>query len=114
MAVSKEQVDYVLEQLQQVGGLTTRKMFGGVGFSADGLFFAFLHSNGHFFLKIDATTRPDFEARGSMTFTADRPGASGRTMAMPYMTVPEDVLEDPDELAIWARKSIAVAARAKT
>jgi len=32
---------------------------------------------------------------------------------MPYMTVPEDVLEDPDELAVWVRKSVAVAARSR-
>jgi DNA transformation protein len=113
MAVPQDQVDYVLEQMQQVGALTTRKMFGGVGFSADGLFFAFLHSDGNLYLKVDQATRPAFEARGSTPFTAKTPSANGRVMSMPYLSVPEDILEDPDELAIWARKAIAVAARAK-
>jgi hypothetical protein len=42
MAVSSDYLDFVLEQLAPVGPLTSRKMFGGVGLYAQGLFFALI------------------------------------------------------------------------
>ena len=34
-------------------------------------------------------------------------------VAMPYSEIPEDVLEDPSELALWARDAFDAALRAK-
>jgi len=86
-------------------------MFGGAGLYSEGLFFGLIDSDDRFYPKVDDSNRADFEARGSTPFASPTPRPMSK--AMPYMTVPEDVLEDPDELAIWARKAIAVAARAK-
>jgi TfoX/Sxy family transcriptional regulator of competence genes len=33
---------------------------------------------------------------------------------MAYWQVPADVLEDPDELSVWAREALAVALKAKS
>jgi DNA transformation protein len=83
-------------------------MFGGVGVYADELFFALLAEDTLYF-KVDDTNRPDFEARGLDPF---RPyGEGGETMG--YFRVAEDLLEDPEELRVWADKAIAVARRAK-
>lgn len=112
MAVSKGQIDYVRAQLERLGPVTIKKMFGGAGVYADGLFFGLIDSNDVFYLKVDDTNRADYEARGSTLFNPHM--KSGRSMTMPYMTVPEDVLEDPEELAQWARKSVAVAAKGKS
>jgi DNA transformation protein len=38
-------------------------------------------------------------------------GESGETMH--YYQVPDDLLDDPDELRVWAGKAIEVARRAK-
>ncbi len=113
MAVSQEQANYVREQLERVPGLTSQKMFGGVGFSSPGLFFGFLHRNGAVFLRVDDGNREDYEARGCTNFQGKTSTPGEKMKGMPFFTVPEDVLEDPDELDVWARKSIDAASRAK-
>jgi DNA transformation protein len=109
MAVSKAYRDYVLEQLERTGPVTFKSMFGGAGLYADGLFFGLISGQDVFYLKVDDDTRPVYQARGCEPFEP-----FGANAMMNYFTVPEEVVEDPDELAVWARKSIAVAARTKT
>jgi DNA transformation protein len=94
--------EYVLEQLQELGAVDCRAMFGGHGLYLGVLFFGILHQ-GRFYLKTDPTNRSDYERRGMKPF---RP--HGR-QTMKYHEVPADVLEDKTELARWAAKSISVA-----
>jgi DNA transformation protein len=103
MAVSKEFSAYVLEQLHLLPGLTSRRMFGGMGIYSDGWFFALLAED-TLYCKVDANNRPDYVQRGMRPFVPfpDKPG-------MNYYEVPAEVLEDAEELARWARKSVAVA-----
>jgi DNA transformation protein and related proteins len=105
MAVSKDFAAYVLEQLSALPRVTSRRMFGGVGVYADGLFFALIADDTLYF-KVDDSNRADYLRLGSKPFVpyADRPEVS-----MSYYTVPAEVLDEVDELTRWARKSIAVA-----
>lgn len=103
MAVSSGFEQYVVEQLEHAVPVTTRRMFGGVGVYADGLFFALLADDTLYF-KVDDTNRPDFEAHGMEPF---RPYGDERTMA--YYAVPADVLEDADTLSEWSAKALEVA-----
>ncbi|MBI3401141.1 MAG: TfoX/Sxy family protein [Acidobacteria bacterium] len=81
-------------------------MFGGVGLYAGNRFFAIMMDD-TIYLKVDDATRPSYEAAGSRAFNPfpERGGGS-----MQYYEVPLAVLEDADELARWAKRSIAVAA----
>ena len=106
MAISKQFVEYVLEQLQGLERLTSRRMFSGVGLYSDGLFFGLLYHERLYF-KTDDTTRPAYEARGSEGFSPPHPHV--QRMKMKYYTVPADVLEDAEELVKWARQAKAVA-----
>ncbi|MBO9560662.1 MAG: TfoX/Sxy family protein [Caulobacter sp.] len=106
MAVSSDYLDFVLEQLAPVGPLTFRKMFGGVGLYAQGLFFALIDDD-TLYLKGDETLRPAFEAVGSVQF------APFGMSPMAYWTAPAEALDDPDLMIDWARKSIALAAARK-
>nr|MDQ2705058.1 TfoX/Sxy family protein [Pseudomonadota bacterium] len=36
---------------------------------------------------------------------------TGRDVAMPYWTVPDAALDDPDEMALWARKALEAGKR---
>ena len=105
MAVSDDFRDFVLEQLVPAGRVTPRAMFGGVGLYLDGLFFALVDDDTLYF-KADESTRPRYEKAGSKPFCPfpDRPGQQ-----MGYWQVPAEVLEDPDELAAWAREAMGVA-----
>ena len=108
MAVSSDYLDFVLEQLAPVGPLTSRRMFGGVGLYAQGLFFALIDDD-VLYLKGDEAMRPDFEAAGSQPFC---PFADAKPMA--YWSAPAEALDDPELMVDWARRSIAVAAARKT
>ncbi|MEO8681927.1 MAG: TfoX/Sxy family protein, partial [Vicinamibacterales bacterium] len=99
---------FVLEQLSGVWGLQDRSMFGGVGIYSGDVFFALIARDVLHF-KVDDTNRAEYEAAGSKPF---KPYAD-RAMTMPYYPVPVEVLEDAGTLVEWAKRSIAVAKKAK-
>jgi DNA transformation protein len=83
-------------------------MFGGVGIYAEDVFFALVDDDTLYF-KVDDSTRPGFEDRGMKAF---RPyGEDGEVMQ--YYEVPEELLEDPEELRAWVAAAIGVARRAR-
>jgi DNA transformation protein len=108
MAVSSQYLEYVLDQLSCIGPVVHKRMFGGVGFYFDGLFFGLIDGDVTF-LKVDDQTRPRYEEAGSVGFD---PYKDGRP-SIGYFTLPVAVLEDQDELRIWAREAVE-AARRKT
>lgn len=111
MAASAGTIAFVLEQLERAGPVTAKKMFGGAGLYCEGLFFGLIDSDDRFHLKVDDSNRADYQARGMKAFAPPSPRPMSK--AMPYMTVPDDVLEDPEELAVWAKKAMAVAAKGR-
>lgn len=100
MAVSESYKDYVLDQLEPMGYVTIKKMFGGAGIYFDGLIFGLLADDVLYF-KVDDSNRSDYEQAGMEQFKPfdDKP------MVMPYYEVPIDVLEDRHTLLEWARKA---------
>ncbi len=110
MPVREEYRDFVLGQLQAAGRVTSRRMFGGVGLYLDGLFIALIDDDTLYF-KVDDSNRARYERAGSRPFCPfpDRPDKP-----MGYWQVPADVLEDAEELAIWAREAMTVALAART
>jgi DNA transformation protein and related proteins len=109
MPVGAAFLQYVLEQLERLRGVTQRRMFGGVGLYCDGVFFAVIDDDTLYF-KVDDTTRPDYESRGMKPF---RPYKDKPEVSMTYYTVPADVLDDAEELVVWGRRSVAIAGAPK-
>ena len=107
MSVSDSYKRFVLDQLGELGDVTPRSMFGGVGLYYRDLFFAIVAGD-VLYLKVDDATRGDFERAGMEPFRPypDRAGS------MQYYAVPLDVLESAGELTQWARRAIDVARRA--
>ena len=58
MASHKDFVDYVAEQLREVGTIRSRKMFGEYGLYCDGVFFAVIYDQ--FFVKVTAAGEAAF------------------------------------------------------
>ncbi len=108
MTVSGDFLAYVLDQLTQLGGVSSRRMFGGAGLYCDEFFFGLI-SDDTLYLRVDDGNRGDFTARGAAPF---RPYADRPELSMSYFEAPADVLEDARQLAEWARRSVAVAQRA--
>jgi DNA transformation protein len=95
---------YVLDQLEPLGSIVAKSMFGGVGLYCDGTFFG-LVADDVLYLKVDATNRADYEAAGSQPFQP----YPHRASSMAYYAVPVGVLESQTELLQWARMAVNVA-----
>ena len=108
MAVSVSFRTYLLEQLGQVRPVSSRPMFGGLCFFAEGRAFALVAEETLYF-KVDDSNRPDFVAAGMGPFLPFGDPAK----PMQYYQLPEEVLEDLDQLGVWMARAIAVAAAAK-
>lgn len=110
MPVSDSYRSYVLEQISRVADrIRGKSMFGGVGVYAGEHFFALIDDDVLFF-KVDDATRPDFIARGMKAWS---PFDDDRAM-QGYYQLPEELLEEPDELRPWIEKAVLVAARKRT
>ena len=105
MPVSSNYLGYVREQLAGLGGVSSRRMFGGAGLYCDGFFFA-LVDNDTLYLRVDDSNRADYTTRGMGQF---RPYPDRPQLSMSYYETPADVLEDAAELVVWARRSVAAA-----
>ena len=102
--------EFIRELFAQFRPVTVRRMFRSAGIFCDGLMFG-LVSDGTIFLKVDAGTVADFEREGSRPFSYTR-GKRGR-VELSYWRLPERLYDDPDELATWASRALAVAERKK-
>ena len=105
MPVQPQLLAYILDQLAGVKDLRSRRMFGGVGLYSGELFFGLIDDDALYF-KTDASNNAPYIARNMPRFMPfpDRPEA-----VMAYHQVPADIIDDNEELAGWARKSVAVA-----
>lgn len=105
MAVTEDFCRYVLEQLNALGSLHSRRMFGAVGLYCDGAFFGLISSDVLYF-RVGDSNRGDYEARGMGQF---RPYKNRPQVSMSYYEVPAEVLEDSEECMLWARRSLTLA-----
>ena len=106
MAVTDSFVEFVLEQLDSFGPITSKRMFGGVGLYAGDLFFALIAGD-VLYLKGDDATRAAREAAGARPFQPpNRPSGKGKNQ---YDSVPVAILEDRDALLVWVKQAIAIA-----
>jgi DNA transformation protein len=106
MSVRDEYLIYVIGQLECIGPVQSRRMFGGAGLYFDGLFFGLIADDILYF-KVDDSNRSDYEAADMSAF---RPFPDKSTV-MQYYEVPIDALENKNTLYKWAEKSIRVAQR---
>lgn len=89
--------ELMAEKLISIKGITMKKMFGGHGIFHDGKMFGMIDSKGQSFLKADDSIKADFEAKGA-----------NQHSRMPYFSIPQDILENQNELVNWAKKSIEI------
>jgi DNA transformation protein len=106
--------EFIRELFAPFGPVTVRRMFGGAGIYSDGQMFALVF-DGAIFLKVDETSIPDFEREGSRPFVYTRAKSAHRVgrASMSYWRLPERLYDDPDELAVWAHRALAIAQRKK-
>ena len=110
MAEDREFRDFLTEQLGPLGPIGIRNMFGGAGIYCRGVMFGLLADEVLYF-KVDDRNREDYQRAGAEPFTYEAKG--GRKVVMSYCQVPDALLDDPEELLVWARKTLDAALRAR-
>jgi DNA transformation protein and related proteins len=101
--------DFLIDLFADFGPVTIRRMFSGFGISADGTNFA-LALRGGLYLRADEETIPRFEAEGSKPFQYQ---TRAKTVTVnSYWQLPERLYDDPEDLTVWAKASLAAAQRA--
>jgi DNA transformation protein len=106
--------EFIHELFSQFRPVTIKRMFGGAGLYSEGLMFGLVF-DGMIYLKVDESSIPDFEREGSQPFVYTRaksPGRVGRNSTS-YWRLPERLYDDPDALAVWAARALAIAERSK-
>ncbi len=104
--------EFIHELFAPFRPVTVRRMFGGAGLFCEGLMFGLVF-DGAIYLKVDEASIPEFEREGSKPFVYTRaksPGRIGRA-SLSYWRLPERLYDDPDELAAWAGRALAIAER---
>jgi len=99
-AKAKALFEDVLEQLEPLGDVTGKAMFGGYGFWERGAMFALVSSEGILYFKVDETTEPAFRKARARAFA---PVMAGQEKSMNrYWSVPAAVRKDDARFADWA------------
>ena len=93
--------DFVLDQMAGIRDLRCRPMFGGYGFYRNDNFFAVL-SKDRLYFKTDPAFLSHFLSRGMEPFQPNP-----KQTLKSYYEVPEEIIEDADELIIWAQRAVA-------
>lgn len=104
-----EFTDYLQEVFSEFGAVTARKMFGGHGIFHDGLMIG-LVAQDTLYLKVDADTKPQFEALGLEQFMYPQ---GDKMVGMSYYLAPEEALDDPAEMRNWAQLAYAAVLRSR-
>jgi DNA transformation protein and related proteins len=100
--------EWLKDLFEVFGPVHLKRMFSGYGvYSGD--FCIALAINPGLCMRVDAETRAAFEAAGAVPFTY---GKQGKTITVQkWWKLPDSVLDEPEEVAEWARLSLEVARR---
>ena len=108
MVASDGFAEFLREQLSPLGRLTMRRMFGKTGVFCDGLMFGMI-TDDTLYVRVDDHNKAVFkEAEAAPPLNYEK---QGRTIDLSFWRVPERLLDEPDELILWARAALAAAQR---
>ena len=105
MSLGAGDMDFARELFSDIPDLTTRRMFGGMGLYCGGTIFALMMSDGRILLKAAKGPFADRMAQlGGNEWTYTR--KTGAQSAMPYWSLPDAYLDDPEVACALARDAL--------
>ena len=106
MSLGAEDISFARELFAALPGLTTRRMFGGLGIYSEGVIFALMRSDGTLLIKAqDGPFADRLAALGCEKWLYTR--KDGAASSMPYWTMPEAAVDDPEAAADLGRDALA-------
>lgn len=112
MRVKSNLAAYVTEQLAFLGRITNRAIFGGIGIFIDERLLGIV-INDCLYLHTDKSNLDDYVSRGMEQF---KPYPNAFDLTTDHHRVPEQIIENAEELKRWGERSLVAAieaARAK-
>lgn len=107
MSLGAGDIAFATELFSDIPDLTTRRMFGGLGIYSAGMIFALMRSDGHILIKAqDGPFADDLAAMGAAKWTYIR--NNGTASSMPYWSLPDGAVDDPDLVTQLAYRALAV------
>ena len=103
----KEFAAYVVDLMQSIGPVYSKRMFGGFGVFLDGMMFGLIMIN-TLYLKVDEENLKEFDELGLKPFTYKK---KGQEMKLSYYQAPEEAMESMEIMRAWGNRSFGVALR---
>ncbi|HEX2889296.1 TfoX/Sxy family protein [Vineibacter terrae] len=108
MTASDSFAAFLRDQLAPLGRVTMRRMFGKTGVFCDGVMLGMVTED-TFYVRVDEHNRATFkEAESAPPLNYEKKGS---TIDLAFWRVPERLIDEPDELVLWARAALAAARR---
>jgi DNA transformation protein and related proteins len=104
--------DFIRELFAPFRSVDVKRMFGGIGIYAEGLMFGLVFDD-VIYLRVDETSIPGFEREGSVPFVYPLAKHHVGRPSRHFWRLPERLYDDPDELAVWAGRALAIAENRK-
>lgn len=105
-----ELVETLQDVFELLGPIKVRKMFGGYGIYHQGLMFALIADDA-LYLKADNENAKYFKEKGLKQFEYNK---NRKVVKMSYYLVPDEIMDDREEAAVWASRSVAALLRTRT
>ena len=103
--IENEFLDFILESLGSMEGISWGSMFGGFVIRHYDLPFGLIFDD-ELYLKVNEGNLIDYKAFGSEPFSYSK---QGKIINISNWRVPAEVIEDADTFVIWAKKAIQAA-----
>ena len=105
MSLAEADITFAKELFSDLPDITTRNMFGGMSIYSQGVIFALIRSDAQIFIK---SQNDAFSAKladmGAEIWSYTR--KNGTETAMPYWTLPEAAVDDPDLAISLGREAL--------
>ena len=108
MVASDSFSGFLREQLEPLGHITLRRMFGKTGVFCDGVMLGMVTDN-MLYLRVDDDNRETF--REAETYPPLNYEKGGAAIDLAFWRAPERLFDEPDELVAWAREALGAARR---
>ncbi|MES2103070.1 MAG: TfoX/Sxy family protein [Pseudomonadota bacterium] len=106
MGVSTEFQSYIREKFEILGDVTFSRFFGGISVSYNDVQFAMAMGNTLYFC-VDDNSRAEYTEIGMQPFSYE--SKKGTVLVKKYYSIPEEVLDNPQNLREWAQVAIKAA-----
>ncbi|MCT4557985.1 MAG: TfoX/Sxy family protein [Pelagimonas sp.] len=104
MSISPEDIAFAKDLFSGLGDITTRRMMGGLCLYHQGTIFAIVHSDSTLWIKGAGAFIDRLEDMGLTKWSYTR--KDGKTVEMPYWSLPGEAMDDPEEACALAREAL--------